>query len=73
MELPVAAGTVGEALVQLTDRYPGLRSHLFTADGTVRRFVNLYVNDTDIRLLGGLGAVVRDGDTVLIVPCVAGG
>jgi molybdopterin converting factor small subunit len=72
-ELSVAVGTVGDALAQLTERYPGVRSHLLTADGTVRRFVNLYVNDTDIRLLGGLGAAVREGDTVLIVPCVAGG
>jgi molybdopterin converting factor small subunit len=72
-ELPVSASTVGEALVQLTTRYPGLRSHLFTVDGAVRGFVNVYVNDEDIRLLGGLGAVVREGDSLLIIPSVAGG
>ena len=72
-EVPVNATTVGQALAQLVDRYPQLRPHLYTDDGTLRNFVNVYLNDDAVRYIGGDDAAVRDGDTITIVPSVAGG
>jgi len=72
-EVEVEAGTVGEALRALTDRHPELARHLFTEDGTLRSFVNLFVNDEDARHLEGQATPVRDGDTLLIIPSIAGG
>ena len=65
--------TVGELLRNLTDSHAGLRPHLFGADGTLRSFVNVYVNDEDIRYLQRDRTPVSDRDTVSIVPSVAGG
>ena len=65
--------TVREVLADLTRRYPGFGAALFEADGELRRFVNVYLNDEDVRYLGGLEAMVRDGETVSILPAVAGG
>jgi adenylyltransferase/sulfurtransferase len=65
--------TVGELLQNLTDNHAGLRPHLFGADGTLRSFVNVYVNDEDIRYLQRDRTPVTDRDTVSIVPSVAGG
>src|SRR5512145_2101414 len=64
----VEGRTVGEILQQLTARHVDLRPHLFRDDGRLRSFVNLYVNDEDIRQLGGEGTVVSELDTVSIVP-----
>jgi molybdopterin converting factor small subunit len=72
-DVPVNAATVGEALAQLTNQYPKLRHHLYTDDGTLRNFVSVYLNDEAVRHLGGNDAVVEDGDTITIVPSVAGG
>jgi adenylyltransferase/sulfurtransferase len=69
----VEGRTVGEILEHLTERHVDLRPHLFRDDGRLRSFVNLYVNDEDIRQLGGEGTVVSERDTVSIVPSVAGG
>lgn len=69
----VEGRTVGEILQQLTARHVDLRPHLFRDDGRLRSFVNLYVNDEDIRQLGGEDTVVSERDTVSIVPSVAGG
>lgn len=69
----VAGGTVGELLRQLTTRYEALRRHLYTEDGKLRSFVNVYVNDEDIRYLQREQTPVKDGDTVSIIPSVAGG
>jgi len=69
----VEGRTVGEILQQLTERHVDLRPHLFRDDGRLRSFVNLYVNDEDIRQLGGEDTVVSERDTVSIVPSVAGG
>ena len=66
-------GTVGELLADLDRKYPGIKTGLFDAEGTLRRFVNVYVNDEDIRYLGKLDTEVKEGDTVSIVPAVAGG
>ncbi len=65
--------TVAELLADLDARYPGLRARLVTEDGGLHRFVNMYVNDEDVRFLGGLDTKLSDGDTVTILPAVAGG
>jgi sulfur-carrier protein len=67
------ASTVGEALQLLTTRYGELRKHLYAEDGRLRSFVNVYVNDEDIRYLQKDQTRVKDGDTVSIVPSIAGG
>ena len=64
--------TVAELLSGLTAKYPGIQGRLFE-NGQVRRFVNIYVNDEDIRYLDNLQTAVKDGDSVSIVPAVAGG
>ena len=68
-----AAGTtLGELLADLDGRYDGLQERLVDESG-LRRFVNVYLNDEDVRFLGGLSAPVSDGDTVTVLPAVAGG
>ena len=67
------AGTVGEALRHLTTEFADLRKHLFTEDGKLRSFVNVYVNDEDIRYLDKEKTAVTDADTLSIVPSIAGG
>ena len=69
----VAANTVAETLSKLTGRYPDLRKQLFTDDGKLRQFVNVYVNDEDIRHLERENTAVKESDTISIVPSVAGG
>src|SRR5205814_10587536 len=72
-EIQVNAATAGEALDQLTTTHAELRRHLFNDQNTLRNFVNVYVNDEDIRHVNGPGTSVKDGDTILIVPSIAGG
>jgi molybdopterin converting factor small subunit len=67
------AGTVGEALSALTTQFGELKRHLFTDDGRLRSFVNVYVNDEDIRYLQKDQTKVKEGDTISIVPSIAGG
>ena len=69
----LAGTTVAEALSSLTTQHPDLRRHLFTDDGKLRSFVNIYVNDEDIRYLQRENTPLCDTDTVAIVPSVAGG
>jgi len=69
----VSANNVGEMLDKLTAQFPDLRKHLFSDDGKLRRFVNVYVNDEDIRYLENENTSVKESDTVSIVPSVAGG
>ncbi|HEY7106277.1 MAG TPA: ubiquitin-like small modifier protein 1 [Acidimicrobiia bacterium] len=66
-------GTVGEVFSELTTRYPGLSDQLVDGSGGLRRFVNVYRNDDDIRYLDQLDTMVADGDTISILPAVAGG
>src|SRR5260221_108930 len=68
-----AARTVGEALGHLTTEFADLRKHLFTEDGKLRSFVNVYVNDEDIRYLAKENTPTKDGDTISIIPSIAGG
>ena len=72
-EIQVSASTAGEALDQLTITHAELRRHLFNDQNTLRNFVNVYVNDEDIRHVDGPSTSVKDGDTILIVPSIAGG
>ncbi len=65
--------TVGEVLDRLTERHPTLRKHLFTEEGKLRNFVNVYLNDEDVRYLGREATPVSEGDTLSIVPSIAGG
>tara|TARA_Y100000588_G_C14222648_1_gene911717 strand:+ start:457 stop:744 length:288 start_codon:yes stop_codon:yes gene_type:complete len=65
--------TVGELLQHLTSQYSELRNHLYNDDGKLRSFVNVYINDDDIRYLEKESTPVKDGDTISIVPSVAGG
>ena len=71
--IDVQAATVGEALNALTATYPDLRKHLYGDNGKLRAFVNLYLNDDDIRYLQHDQTAVQDGDTLSIVPSIAGG
>jgi adenylyltransferase/sulfurtransferase len=72
-EVQVEAQTVGEALAQLTSEHAELRRHLYNQQNALRNFVNVYVNDEDIRHHERLETPVRDGDAVTIVPSIAGG
>src|SRR5215208_7155631 len=69
----VSGATVGELLADLTTRYDGLRKHLYADDGRLRNFVNVYLNDEDIRYLQKEQTPVKPGDSLSIVPSVAGG
>ena len=68
-----AAATAGEALARLTTLHPNLRQHLYNEQNALRSFINVYVDDEDIRYLDGEKTVVKDGETILIVPSIAGG
>jgi len=69
----VSGGTVGELLADLTKKYEGLRKHLYADNGRLRNFVNVYLNDEDIRYLQKDATVVAASDTLSIVPSIAGG
>ncbi len=64
--------TLADVIDSVEDGHPGIKDRL-VEDGGLRRFINIYVNDEDVRFVGGLTAPVSDGDTVVILPAVAGG
>ena len=68
-----AGGTVGEVVADLVDRFPGVKSNLLADDGSLHRFVNVYVNDEDVRYLDKMDTSVAEGDELSILPAVAGG
>jgi MoaD family protein len=72
-EVAASGDTVGEVLAALAQRYPDTREQLFAADGELNRYVNVYLNDEDVRVLDGLDTSIRDWDTVVILPAMAGG
>ncbi|MBC8365401.1 MAG: MoaD/ThiS family protein [Actinobacteria bacterium] len=72
-EVEVEGATVGEALVSLEVTHPGFGSRILDESGALRRFVNVFVSDEDVRFLDGLETTIPDGATVAIVPAVAGG
>jgi molybdopterin synthase sulfur carrier subunit len=65
--------TLAEVLKDLESRYPGITKNVIAEDGGLHRFINVYVNDEDVRYLGSLETPVNEGDTVSILPAVAGG
>jgi molybdopterin synthase sulfur carrier subunit len=69
----VGAPTVGEAINELQKRFPGIAERLVDDKGEVRRFVNVYVNEEDIRFLQNQHTVLKDGDEISIIPAIAGG
>ena len=69
----VPAKTVGDALTSLVSQHPDLKRHLYNEDGKLRAFVNVYVNDEDMRYLEKEATSLKDGDTISIVPSIAGG
>jgi molybdopterin converting factor small subunit len=72
-EVSVGGSTVGEALQALAERHPATREQLFAADGKLNRYVNVYLNDEDVRVLDGLETSASEADTVVILPAMAGG
>ena len=71
--IEVVAPTVGEAILQLQSRFPGIKERLLDETGEVRRFVNVYVNEEDIRFLQNQNTPIKDGDEISIIPAIAGG
>src|SRR4029077_3799409 len=72
-KLDCSAANLGELFSVLDDKFPALKPHLRDESGQVRRFLNVYVNEEDIRFLGGPSYAFQDGDEVLLVPSIAGG
>lgn len=72
-EVQAAGATVDEIVVDLERQFPGLRERLVDETGELRRFINIYVNDEDIRFLNNRQTALKDGDQVAIVPAIAGG
>jgi molybdopterin converting factor small subunit len=66
-------GVLRDVLATLETTYPGITKNVLTEDGGLHRFINVYVNDEDVRYLGSLETEVADGDTISILPAVAGG
>ena len=72
-EVAIDGATVGELIDNLEAAHPGLKERLCDESGEIRRFVNVYVNDEDVRFLDGRNTALKDGDEVSIVPAIAGG
>ena len=72
-EVDASGSTVREVLGDLADRFPGVRSHLLDESGDLNRFVNAFLNDTDVRHLQALETPVGEGDTLVLLPAMAGG
>lgn len=69
----VNAATIGDVITELQTRYPGIKDRLIDETGSIRRFVNVYVNEEDIRFLENQKTVLKDGDEISIIPAIAGG
>jgi molybdopterin converting factor small subunit len=72
-ELSADGNSVGEILRSVADSHPETESQLFSAEGDLNRYVNVYLNDEDVRVLDGLDTAVREDDTLVILPAMAGG
>ena len=72
-ELSAEGANVGEVLRDLASAHPATEQQLFSADGALNRYVNVYLNDEDVRVLGGLDTAVSEGDVLVILPAMAGG
>jgi MoaD family protein len=72
-EVEASGASVGDVLRALADEYPDTKPQLFADDGALNRYVNVYLNDEDVRVLDGLETSVSDSDTLVILPAMAGG
>jgi sulfur-carrier protein len=72
-QVAASGGTIRELIEDISDRYPEFREKVLSGEGELHRFINVYANDEDVRYLEGLDTKVADGDTVAILPAVAGG
>jgi molybdopterin synthase sulfur carrier subunit len=72
-EVPADGATVEEVIESLEARHPGMRQRLMDDSGALRRFVNVYLEDEDVRFLDGIGTAVPEGAKISIIPAVAGG
>lgn len=72
-EVVITGASVKEVLQSLEGKFPGIKDRLCDADGNLRRFVNVYVNEEDIRFMSGADTALKDGDEVSIIPAIAGG
>ncbi|MBJ7355424.1 MAG: MoaD/ThiS family protein [Thermoleophilaceae bacterium] len=72
-EISAAGASVGDVLRSVTESYPDTSGQIFGPDGDLNRYVNVYLNNEDVRVLEGLDTVVEDADTVMILPAMAGG
>jgi molybdopterin converting factor small subunit len=72
-ELSAGGASVGAILRSIAEEHPDTESQLFGADGGLNRYVNVYLNDEDVRVLDGLDTAVADSDTLVILPAMAGG
>ena len=72
-EIESAAANLPELVTEMESRFPALRQHLRDNDGKLRRFINFYVNEEDIRFLGNEAYTFQEGDEVLVIPSIAGG
>ena len=72
-EVPAGGDSVGEVLRSLVAEHPQTEPQIFSSEGDLNRYVNVYLNDEDVRVLGGLDTPVGEGDTLVILPAMAGG
>ena len=72
-EVTAGGDTIGAVLQSLAEQHPATQSQLFSGDGQLNRYVNVYLNDEDVRVLDGLDTGVGDGDVLVILPAMAGG
>jgi len=72
-QVAVEGATIGQVFEQLVNDFPAIKGQLLNDDGTMHRFLNVYVNDDDVRYLGGVETPVADGDEITLLPAVAGG
>ncbi|MDH3942609.1 MAG: MoaD/ThiS family protein [Anaerolineae bacterium] len=72
-EIPVPAGTVAAALDEMVKQHPSLQTHLFDEQGSLRAFVNLFLNEEDVRYLQGVDTELGEHDQLIIIPSIAGG
>jgi molybdopterin converting factor small subunit len=72
-EVPADGATVADVIENLESRHPGIKTRLLDDSGALRRFVNVYLEDEDVRFLDGIGTTVPDGAKISIIPAVAGG
>jgi molybdopterin converting factor small subunit len=71
--ITVSGSTIGDVLHDIVGRFPAVKRQLLNDDGSLHRFLNVYINDDDVRYLGGTAAPVTDGDEITLLPAVAGG